>query len=68
MQVNLDNAEKLQQLLNELTELKLTALDEFTHEELRADQASQIFLLQCANLSRKIQGKLPLYMFKDNQF
>lgn len=44
--------------LRELTRVKLEALDELTGEELRADQSFQIFLMQCANLSRKIQGRL----------
>ncbi|MEM7393105.1 MAG: hypothetical protein AAF492_12240, partial [Verrucomicrobiota bacterium] len=44
--------------LDEITEIKLTALHELTDEALRADQTFSIFLMQCANLISKIQMKI----------
>ena len=37
---------------------KLRAIEELTHEDLRADTSFSIFLQQCANLTRKIQSKI----------
>ena len=42
-------------LMRELDRLRK---GEFTDEELRADQAFAIFLMQCANLINKIQLKM----------
>ncbi len=49
---------KLRMYLQEVTNLKLTALHELTEEALRGDQVFSIFLDQCANLIGKIQRKL----------
>lgn len=57
-QLETRDPDELREHLRELTRVKLEALDELTAEELRADQSFQIFLMQCANLSRKIQGRL----------
>ena len=48
----------LQKYLDQVTTIKLAALQEFTEEELRADHSFSIFLMQCANLISKIQLKM----------
>ena len=48
----------LQGFLDQVTEIKLEALTQLTHEELRSDQAFSIFILQCGNLISKIQMKI----------
>lgn len=50
----------LKKQLDDVTKIKLAALEEFTHEDLRADRAFSIFLMQCANLIMKIQVKINL--------
>jgi TRAP transporter TAXI family solute receptor len=57
-QMETDDPEILHEHLREVTRIKLTALEELTHEDLRGDQMFQIFLMQCANLIRKIQARL----------
>ena len=57
-QMRSTDTDELQMLLNEVTRIKLRALQEFTDEELRGDQAFSIFLMQCANLINKIQLKI----------
>ena len=57
-QMGTDDADVLQRLLDEVTTIKLDALQEFTDEELRGDQSFSIFLMQCANLINKIQIKI----------
>ncbi|MCZ6837001.1 MAG: TAXI family TRAP transporter solute-binding subunit [Planctomycetota bacterium] len=47
--------------LDEVTRVKLKALNELTHEELRGDQMFFIFLQQCSNLTRKIQLKISMH-------
>lgn len=49
---------ELRQFLDEVTRIKLQALQELTNEDLRADQMFSLFLMQCANLISKIQMKL----------
>ncbi len=49
---------RLRALLDEVTAIKLAALDELTHEELRGDQVFAIFLQQCAYLASAIQAKV----------
>ncbi len=44
--------------LDEITRIKLRALEELTVEHLRADNLFSIFLLQCSAVSRKIEAKL----------
>ncbi len=56
-QMDTQDPDELDLYLDEVTRIKLTTLDELTHEELRGDQAFAIFLSQCANLIRKIQSK-----------
>jgi TRAP-type uncharacterized transport system substrate-binding protein len=47
--------------LEEVTQIKLKALDELTDAELRSDRAFSIFLMQCANLISKLQLKIITY-------
>lgn len=49
---------RLAELLDAVTETKLAALEELTHEDLRGDRTFSIFLMQCANLIGKIQLKI----------
>ena len=55
---------QLKQFLDDVTNIKLKALEELTHEDLRGDRRFSIFLTQCGNLIRKIQGKLMLFSKK----
>jgi TRAP transporter TAXI family solute receptor len=48
----------LERYLDRVTEIKLEALDELTHEDLRGDRMFLIFLIQCGSLIERIQGKL----------
>jgi hypothetical protein len=57
-QMDTQDPVKLKHYLDEVTRIKLKALEELTSEELRGDQMFAIFLTQCANLIRKIQGKI----------
>ena len=57
-QMDTVDVDELEEFLDRVTEIKLEALTQFTHEELRSDQAFSIFLLQCANLISKIQMKI----------
>lgn len=52
---------QLEAYLDEVTTIKLRAIEELTHEDLRGDRHFLIFLTQCANLIRKIQEKLQHY-------
>ncbi len=51
---------RLHEYLDEVTRIKLQALEELTHEDLRGDRLFSIFLMQCANLIQKIQYKILL--------
>lgn len=57
-QTKTDDVAKLREFLDQVTEIKLRALQELTEEELRGDQAFAIFLAQCANLINKMQFKI----------
>lgn len=59
-QMKTDDPKKLREYLDEVTRIKLRALDELTDEDLRGDQMFAIFLTQCSNLSRKLQLKISL--------
>ena len=59
-QMKTDDPKKLREYLDEVTRVKLRALDELTDEDLRGDQMFAIFLTQCSNLSRKLQLKVSL--------
>lgn len=59
-QMHTDDTARLGALLDEVTRIKLRALDELTDEDLRGDQMFAIFLSQCSNLSRKLQLRMRL--------
>jgi len=45
-------------MLNQVTQIKLMALEELTHEELRGDRVFLIFVTQCSNLINTLQQKI----------
>ena len=53
-----DELVKLRDFLDQVTRIKLQALQQFTEEQLRGDQSFSIFLDQCAGLISKIQLKI----------
>ena len=55
-----EDPRKLKDYLNEVTEIKLRALNELTDKTLRGDRLFSIFLMQCSNLTRNIQLKISL--------
>jgi len=57
-QVGVHDREMLSGLLDQLTDIKLAALEELTGEEVRGDQMFAIFLTQCSTVSRKLEAKL----------
>jgi hypothetical protein len=57
-QMSIEDAAGLRTYLDEVTRIKLRALAELTHEDLRGDRLFSIFLMQCSALSRKIEAKL----------
>jgi hypothetical protein len=57
-QMETSDPEELRGLLDQVTRIKLRALQELTEEELRGDRTFSIFLLQCSNLSNNIQLKI----------
>lgn len=59
-QVEVEDPAQLECYLDQVTAIKLQALDELTHEELRGDMTFAIFLQQCADLARKIQAKIEI--------
>jgi len=60
-QMDTTDPERLEWFLDEITKIKLRALEQLTHEELRGDRTFSIFLMQCANLISKIQLKIVTY-------
>jgi hypothetical protein len=61
-QMESDSPSALRGYLDVVTGIKLQALEELTHEDLRGDVRFAIFLQQCANLIRKIQAKLDVVL------
>lgn len=57
-QMSVDDVQQLKKLLDDVTDIKLRALSNLTHEDLRGDRTFSIFLMQCANLISKIQRKI----------
>lgn len=57
-QMDTDDNEKLREYLDEVTRVKLQALEELTDERLRGDNMFTILLMQYANVARKIESKL----------
>ncbi len=60
-QMDTTDVVELGAFLDDITRIKLRALQELTNEELRGDQDFSIFLMQCANLINKIQMKIIAY-------
>jgi uncharacterized protein len=54
-QMNTSDPKRLREFLDEVTRIKLRALQEFTEEELRGDRAFSIFLTQCSSLISRLQ-------------
>lgn len=57
-QIHSTDLQELRSYLEQITRIKLTALQEFTDEELRGDQAFSIFLMQCSSLIHSIRLKI----------
>ena len=57
-QMETEDPVELKSYLDEVTRIKLKALEELSHEDLRGDRTFLIFLTQCANLIAKIQSKI----------
>jgi TRAP transporter TAXI family solute receptor len=57
-QMHTDDPKQLKKYLDEITRIKLQALEEFTDENMRTDSLFSIFLIQCANLKRSIESKI----------
>lgn len=57
-QMETSDRKRLRELLDQVTQIKLRALQELTEEELRGDRTFSIFLIQCSNLSNNIQLKI----------
>ena len=60
-QMKTTDPDKLQKFLDDVTDIKLQALGNLTHEDLRGDRTFSIFLMQCANLISKIQMRIINY-------
>jgi TRAP-type uncharacterized transport system substrate-binding protein len=60
-QMHATDPARLEKLLDEITQLKLKALNQLTENEVRGDRMFSIFLLQCANVINKIQLKIMRY-------
>ncbi|MEM7236038.1 MAG: hypothetical protein AAF517_27985 [Planctomycetota bacterium] len=60
-QMQTTDVAKLKGFLDEVTAIKLKAIEELTHEDLRGDNHFAIFLAQCANLIQEIQTKAQFY-------
>lgn len=58
LQMETNDADELREFLEQVTQIKLKALYEFTEEELRSDQAFTIFLDQCTAVIGRIQLKM----------
>ncbi len=59
-QIDIEDPTRLKDCLDQVTAIKLQALEELTHEELRGDVTFSIFLQQCGDLARKIQAKIQI--------
>ncbi|MCI5138127.1 MAG: TAXI family TRAP transporter solute-binding subunit, partial [Candidatus Electrothrix sp. AR1] len=57
-QMQSESPEELRSIIDQITEIKIKALEELTNEQLQSDQMFSIFLIQCHNLIFKIQNKI----------
>jgi len=53
-----DAMSDLQGMLRQVMQIKIQALEELTHEQLRGDRVFLIFMTQCSNLIDSIQSKM----------
>jgi TRAP-type uncharacterized transport system substrate-binding protein len=60
-QMNVRDPARLRPFLDEITQLKLRALKELTHEDIQGDRTFSIFLTECAHLINKMQLKMITY-------
>jgi hypothetical protein len=60
-QIPVCDVAQLRRILDDVTRLKLEALDELTNKDLRGDRRFLIFLMQCSSLIDKIQLKIITY-------
>ncbi len=60
-QMDTTSVDALEEYLDDVTRIKLRAIEELTHEDLRSDQRFAIFMTQCADLIRKLQAKISIY-------
>ena len=58
------NIDSLNKFLDDITMIKMQAIEELTHADLRDDRLFTTFLTQCANLIHKIQFKINTYSQK----
>ncbi len=61
-QMQSESPEELRSIIDQITEIKIRALEDLTNEKLRSDQMFSIFLMQCHNIICKIQNKIALIM------
>lgn len=59
-QMSVSDPNELLQILDQVTAVKLEALERLTNERLRSDQRFLIFLTQCASLTQKLHTKIEL--------
>ncbi|MCI5123186.1 MAG: hypothetical protein D3925_01595 [Candidatus Electrothrix sp. AR5] len=57
-QMQSESPEELRSIIDQITEIKIKALEELMNEQLQSDQMFSIFLIQCHNLIFKIQNKI----------
>ena len=65
-QMQTESRDELSRHLDAITQIKLEAIDELTHEDLRGDRMFLIFLVQCSNLTLKIQGRISQLVTAEN--
>lgn len=60
-QIDIEDPDELKKCLDEVTAIKLEALQKLTNKEIRADHAFEDFLMQCDNLCQNIAWKLQYF-------
>ncbi|XOF35162.1 MAG: TAXI family TRAP transporter solute-binding subunit [Candidatus Electrothrix sp. YB6] len=66
-QAESDSPEELNDIMRQVKDLKKEAINELTEERLPSDQMFSIFLRECHNVVRKIQNKLRLLQYSEQQ-
>ncbi|MCI5165419.1 MAG: hypothetical protein D3903_04855 [Candidatus Electrothrix sp. GM3_4] len=59
-QMQSESPEELRSIIDQITEVKIKALEDLTNEKLRSDQMFSTLLMQCHNINCKIQNKIAL--------